>query len=85
MNAVFEDTFLLTIILIVVSTLIIAFIKKVHIDKSLKGFRDDYVHTVMHDKTVISGKLDVKNTGIELLFRENEAIGENGEMRLYHI
>jgi hypothetical protein len=69
MNAIFEDTFLLTIILIVLSTLIIAFIKRVHIDKSLKGFRDDFVNVIRHDKSMLRGKLDVKNTGLELLYK----------------
>ena len=69
MNAIFEDTFLLTILLIVLSTLVIAFIKRVHIDKSLKGFRDDFVTVVMHDKRTLCGKLDVKNTGMELLYK----------------
>ena len=69
MNAIFEDTFLLTIILIVLSTLVIAFIKRVHIDKSLKGFRDDFVNVVRHDGSALSGKLDVKNTGMELLYK----------------
>lgn len=72
MTAIFEDTFLLTIILIVLSTLIIAFIKRVHIDKSLKGFKDDFVNVFMHDKQISAGKLDVANTGIELIYKTSK-------------
>lgn len=80
MNAIFEDTFLITILLIVFSTLIIAFIKRVHIDKSLKSFRDDFVHVFMADKSKIPGKLDVKNTGIELLYNITGQQEKSGEM-----
>jgi len=69
MNAIFEDTFLLTVVLIVVSTLLIAFIKKVHIDKSLKGFKDDFVNVFLHDKSTLTGKLNVANTAMELLYK----------------
>ena len=80
MNAIFEDTFLLTILLIVVSTLIIAFIKRVHIDKSLKGFKDDFVNVFMMDKSKIAGKLDVANTGIELLYNIDDGRDDNDGM-----
>ncbi|MCK5129827.1 MAG: hypothetical protein KAQ68_08250 [Clostridiales bacterium] len=80
MTAIFEDTFLLTIVLIVASTLIIAFIRRVHIDKSLKGFKDDYVNIFMHDKTESIGKLNVANTGIELLYRVTDTQKHTKEM-----
>ena len=80
MNAIFEDTFLLTIILIVLSTLIIAFIKRVHIDKSLKGFRDDFVNVIRHDKSMLRGKLDVKNTGMELLYKMDGDESDHSEL-----
>ena len=80
MAGIFEDTFLLTIILIVASTLTIAFIKRVHIDGSLKGFNDDFVHLFMHDKTRSSGKLDVANTGMELLYKVTDSKEHTNEM-----
>ena len=80
MSTILENSFLFTIILIVVSTLMIAFIKRVHIDKSLKGFRDDFVHVFMMDKAKISGKLDVANTGIELLYNTADCDQKTGEM-----
>ena len=80
MSAIFEDTFLLTIILIVISTLIIAFIKRVHIDKSLKGFKDNFVHVFMMDKSELSGKLDVANTGMELLYKITDSKKVSNEM-----
>jgi hypothetical protein len=79
MTALFEDTFFITILFIIVSTLIIAFIKRVHVDKTLKEFKDDFVHLFMHDKSQKAGKLDVANTGMEILYKttnENQHLGE---------
>ena len=63
-----------------ISTLTIAFIKRVHIDKSLKGFRDDFVHVFMTDKSEFSGKMDVAITGIELLYNVADCGEKTGEM-----
>ncbi len=80
MTGIFENTFLITILFIVISTLIIAFIKRVHIDSSLKEFNDDFVHLFMHDKTESSGKLDIANTGMELLYQITDAEQNTDEM-----
>lgn len=80
MAGIFEDTFFITILFIIVSTLIIAFIKRVHVDKTLKEFNDDFVHLFMHDKTKSSGKLDVANTGMELLYKVTDTEKQEKEM-----
>ncbi len=80
MNAILQDTFLLTIIIIVASTLIIATIRRVHIDRCLKGYEDDMVRIFLHDGTKIAGKLDAASTGLELLYQINDADETNGQM-----
>lgn len=66
--AILSDTFLLTIITIVISTLIIAFIKRIHIDRCLKGFENDYAIIYMKNGDTYEGKLGTANTGLEVLF-----------------
>jgi hypothetical protein len=80
MRSLFEDTFLFTIVLIVLSTLIIAFIKRVHIDRLLKGFRDDFVNVFLQDKSIYAGKFDVANTGMEVVYKMEEKLSTLGEL-----
>lgn len=74
----FEDTFLLTILIIVLSTFVIAFIRRIHVDRCLKEFRNDYVVITLKDGRILEGKLDTANTGIELIFPVHDANLSNG-------
>ena len=60
------DTFAVTIIFIVLSTLIAAFVSKRSRDKCLKDFRDDLITLEETNGKIVWGKLRVENTGLEL-------------------
>ena len=80
MNAILQDTFLLTILIIITSTLIIATIRRVHIDRCLKGFEDDMVRIYIHDGSRLAGKLDAASTGLELLYHIDDENVAEGQM-----
>lgn len=60
------DTFAITIIFIVLSTLIAAFVSKRSRDKCLKDFGDDLITLEETSGKTVWGKLRVENTGLEL-------------------
>ena len=62
------DTFAITVIFIVISTLIAAFVKRTKRDKCLKDFTDNTVTLNLTNGRTASGKLRVENTGIELIY-----------------
>lgn len=62
------DPLTITIIFIVLSTLVAAFIRKRHRDKCLKDFSDNVVTVEKTDGKAIWGKLRVENTGLELVY-----------------
>ena len=65
--AIFDSGFLITVALIVFSTLLIAFIKHLKKDKCIKSFKADIVTVYFNDGKNIKGRLDVENTGSELI------------------
>lgn len=65
---IITDPFMLTVIIIVVSTLVIAVIRRLHIDKCLKDFKDDFVTLILEGNVCRRGKLDVESIGLELLY-----------------
>lgn len=71
-SAIFDSGFLITVALIVFSTLLIAFIKHLKKDKCIKSFKSDVVTVYFTDGRNIKGRLDVENTGSELII-ENPA------------
>lgn len=66
-TALFDSSFLITVALIVFSTLLIAFIKHMKKDKCIKSFKSDVVTVYFNDGKNIMGRLDVENTGSELI------------------
>jgi len=79
--AIFDSGFLITVAIIVFSTLLIAFIKHLKKDKCIKNFKTDVVTIYFNDGKNIKGRLDVENTGSELIV-ENP---DNGMQRSYII
>lgn len=68
--AIFDNSFMLTVILIVFSTLLIAFIKHLKKDKCLKSFKSDIVTVYFNNGLIIKGRFDVENTGSELIIEK---------------
>ncbi|MFO7611019.1 MAG: hypothetical protein R6W99_00830 [Clostridia bacterium] len=66
--AIFDSGFLITVAIIVFAGLFIAFINHMKIDKCIKSFRSDMVSIYFTNGKIIKGRLDVENTGIELIF-----------------
>ncbi len=66
-SAIFDSGFLVTVSLIVISTLVIAFIKHLKKDKCIKSFKSDMITIYFNDGKNIKGRLDVENTGSELI------------------
>ena len=66
-TAIFDSGFLITVAVIVFSTLLIAFISHIKKDKCIKNFRSDTVTIYMIDGRLMKGRLDVENTGCELI------------------
>ena len=62
------DTFAITIIFIVLTTFVAAFIKKRSRDKCLKDFSQNLVTLEETGGKIIWGKLSVENTGLELIY-----------------
>jgi len=62
------DTFAITILFIVLSTGIAAFIRRKSRDKCLKDFLDDVVVVEKTNGKLIWGTLRVENTGLELIY-----------------
>ena len=71
-TAVFDSGFLITVALIVISTLLIAFIKHIKKDKCIKSFNSDIVTVYFNNGGKIIGRMDVENTGSEMIFSSPE-------------
>jgi len=65
--AIFDSGFLITVVLIVFSTLLIAFIQHIKKDKCIKSFKSDIVTVYFNDGKIVKGRMDVENTGFELI------------------
>jgi len=63
-----QNTLLITLIAIVLSTLIIAYIRRVTKDRCLKSFQNDVVTLLMSDNREITGKFVVESTGVEVVY-----------------
>ncbi len=68
------DTFAITIIFIVVSTAVAAFIRGRSKDKCLRNFSGDMITLVLSGGRTASGALSVESSGIELIYKNR---GEN--------
>lgn len=62
----------ITIIFIILSTLIAAFVRGRKKDKCLVDFRNDTVTLEQVNGKMVCGKLTVENTGMELLYKEKQ-------------
>jgi len=62
------DTFAITIIFIILTTVVAAFIRRRSRDKCLKDFLHDLVTLEETTSKINSGKLSVENTGLELIY-----------------
>lgn len=62
------DTFAITVVFIILSTLVAAFISRKSRDKCLKDFMNDLVTVEETTGKTIWGKLRVENTGLELIY-----------------
>ena len=59
------DTFAITIIFIILSTVVAAFVRRKSRDKCLKDYLHDLVTLEETTGKIIRGKLRVENTGLE--------------------
>jgi len=62
------DTFAITIIFIVLTTVVAAFIRRRCRDKCLRDFSENMVTLEKTDSKIIWGKLNVENTGLEFVY-----------------
>lgn len=72
------DTFAITVIFIILSTIVAAFIRRRSRDKCLKDFLNDLITLEETTGKIIRGKLRVENTGLEFTYPTNHK-GENGD------
>ncbi|MBU4561569.1 hypothetical protein L6386_04635 [bacterium] len=77
------DTFAVTIIFIVLSTLIAAFVSKRSRDKCLKDFGDDLITLEETSGKTVWGKLRVENTGLELNYPDKHKDKEGHDETSY--
>lgn len=63
-----QNPVLITIVAIIVSTLLIAYIRRVTKDRCLKAFQNDVVTLLLSDQREITGKLVVESTGLEVVY-----------------
>ncbi len=77
------DNFGLTILIIVMTTLVASYIKRISKDKCMKNFEGYFVDLELHDGTIFNGKLEVENTGLEIIFREHRT--EQGINKMSYI
>ena len=65
------DSFTATIIIGVVIALVASLIRMKRCDKCLKDFENDIISLLDSSNTLITGRLDAENTGLELLFSDD--------------
>lgn len=63
-----QNPVVITILAIILSSLLIAYIRRVTKDRCLKAFQNDYVTLLLSDQREISGRLVVESTGIEVVY-----------------
>jgi hypothetical protein len=74
-----SNPFVITVLFIVVSTVVAAFIRRVTRDKCLKDFAGDMVTLHEVDGDLIRGELIVANTGLEFIYPAKQT-NEHGAM-----
>ncbi len=79
-----SNPFVITVLLIVVSTIVAAFIRRVKRDKCLKDFAGDKVTLREIDGDLIKGELIVANTGLELIYPAKQT-NEHGAIETCYI
>lgn len=67
-----QNPLIIALAAIVVSTLVIAYIRRVVKDRCVKSFQNDLVTMLLNDKREIAGHLVVESTGIEVLYALRE-------------
>jgi hypothetical protein len=67
-DSIVQNTLALTVIFIILSTVVAAFVKGRKRDKCLMDFRDNMVTLQKTDGKSVYGKLAVENTGLELVY-----------------
>jgi len=78
------DTFAITIVVILLSTIVVAFFKGRSKDKCLKDFSEDMVTLEGKNGKMIWGKLRVENTGLELVYPTRHK-NKNGHVETSYI
>ncbi|HBN84755.1 MAG TPA: hypothetical protein DDZ89_13020 [Clostridiales bacterium] len=63
-----QNPLVITIIAIISSSLLIAYIRRVTKDRCLKAFQNDHVTLLLSDQREINGKLVVESTGLEVIY-----------------
>ncbi|NLK63080.1 MAG: hypothetical protein GX287_06440 [Fusobacteria bacterium] len=74
-------SFMITLAFIILSTVLIAFIRRKNLDKCLRDFNKDNINLVINEDITFIGKLRVENTGFELVFQK--MIAYNASYILY--
>lgn len=62
------DIFSMTVVAIVISTLVIAYIRRAVRDKCLKNFEHDIVSLELKNGEIYKGILDLESTGLEIIY-----------------
>ena len=79
-----SNPFVITVLFIVVSTVVAAFIRRVKRDKCLKDFAGDKVTLRKIDGDLIKGELIVANTGLEFIYPAKQT-NEHGAIETSYI
>lgn len=77
------DAFLLTVLIIVFTTLLASYIRRVTKDKCLKSFEGYMVNIELSDGKIYIGTLEIENTGMEVIYRKST--DEEGILKMSHI
>ncbi|MFO7635692.1 MAG: hypothetical protein R6W96_00090 [Clostridia bacterium] len=77
------DPFTITILVIVATTLLASYLKRITKDRCLKNFEGYIVTLFLSDDARYCGKLDVESTGMEVIFQESAR--EGNLVKMSHI
>ena len=77
------DAFTVTIIIIIFTTLIASYIRRITKDKCLKSFEGFIVTIELADRSKYCGKLEVESTGLEVIYMQQ--MYENEIFKMSHI
>ena len=75
-----DNLFSLTLLIIIVSSLVAAYIRRKHKDRCLKNFQSNYVTVLYTDNNTDKGLLTVTGSGVKIMY---ENPGDEGDQDTY--